>query len=79
MATLKTQSCVFWVSFSSHFLFWVMKVKLYDGALEIKNGTISSKQSIQVMQYNTGAIKNMPNLSEVRELLTMACLEGQSI
>lgn len=56
-----------------------MKVKLYDGALEIKNGTISSKQSIQVMQYNTGAIKNMPNLSEVRELLTMACLEGQSI
>ena len=56
-----------------------MKVQLYDGALEIKNGTISSKQSIQVMQYNTGAIKNIPDLSEVRELLTMACLEGQSI
>ena len=56
-----------------------MKVQLYDGALEIKNGTISSKQSIQVMQYNTGAIKNIPDLSEVRELLTMAYLEGQSI
>ena len=31
------------------------------------------------MQYNTAAIKKIPNIREVRELLTMAYKEGRVI